>query len=323
MPRARATAAALVLVLFAHVLGGGGATRALLGDQESASSVFATAASFPDVTPPVVTSSVISKTVPYLPDHIRQGGTYHVYANATDAGSGVASVTANVSTITTGQAAVALVAGSFSIGGVAYGYRSASVTANAVLAAGAKAYTVTATDVATNSVTQGGFSVNVDNTRPAASSIATANGGAIVGRPELGDSLTFTHSEIIDPQSVLAGWTGAATSVVVRIANVAGGDSLTIRNAANTAVLPLGSTNLGGTGYVTVQRDFGATGTPSTMVQSGATITISLGTPSGATTTQAGTTTMTWTPVVTATDRAGNTCMTTALTEAAPADVEF
>ena len=323
MPRGRAAAAALAILLAGHLVGGGRATRALLIDQETDASTFSTAATFPDVTPPVVASSVISKTVPYLPGHVAQGGTYHVYANVTDAGSGVASVRANVSGITTGQTSVALVAGSYSIGGVAYGYRSASVTANGTLAAGAKAYTITAADVATNSVTQGGFSVNVDNTRPTGAAIATVNGGAIVGRPELGDSITFTFSEIIDPESVLPTWTGTSTSVVVRIANVAGGDTLSVRNAANSAQLPFGSVNLGGTGYLTAQRDFGATGTPSTMVQSGASITITLGTPSGATTTQAGTTTMAWTPATGATDRAANTCMTTAVNEAAPADVEF
>jgi hypothetical protein len=320
--RARAAAAAILLVMAAHVVGGG-QTRALFSDQETDASVLATAASFPDVTPPTVASSVISKSVPYLPGHIAQGGTYHVYANVTDAGSGVSTVRANVSTVTTGQTSLALVAGSFSIGGVGYGYRSAAVTANVTLAAGAKAYTITATDVATNSVTQGGFSVNVDNTRPTGSAVSTANGGTIVGRPEAGDSVTFTFSEIMDPQSVLAGWTGSAMSVVVRIANAGGGDTLTVRNAANSALLPLGSVNLGGTGYVTAQRDFGATGTPSTMVQSGASITIALGTASGATTTQPGTTTMSWTPATGATDRAANTCMTTAVTEAAPADVEF
>jgi hypothetical protein len=225
--------------------------------------------------------------------------------------------------VTTGQTSLVLAAGSFSIGGVSYGYRSAAVTANAVLAAGAKAYTITATDVAGNPVTQGGFSVNVDNTRPSGSALATTNGGSIVGRPELNDTITLTFTETIDPQSVLANWTGAATSVVVRIANVAGGDTLTIRNAANSARLPLGSVNLGGTGYVTAQRDFGATGTPSSMVQSGASITITLGTASGATTTQAGTTSMAWTPQTGATDRAANTCMTTVINEAAPADVEF
>ena len=67
------------------------------------------------------------------------------------------------------------------------------------------------------------------------------------------------------------------------------GDRLTIRNAANSAELALGSVNLIGTAYVTATRDFGATGTASSMVQSGTAITITLGTPSGATGTQAGT----------------------------------
>jgi hypothetical protein len=321
--RARSAVAAVLVLVAAHVLDGGFVSGAFLTDQETDASTFATAATFPDVTPPVVSASVISKTVPFLPGYVRQGGTYHVYANVTDAGSGVASVTANVGTVTTGQTAVPLVAGSYTIGGTSYGYRSASVTANATLTEGARAYSVTATDGAANAVTQPGFSVTVDNTRPTGSAIATANGGSIVGRPELGDTVTFTFSEVIDPQTILAGWTGAATSVVVRIANAAGGDTLTIRNAANSAQLTLGSVNLAGTGYVTAQRDFGATGTPSTMVQSGSSITIALGTPSGATTTQATATTMAWTPVIGATDRAGNTCMTTVVNEAAPADVEF
>ena len=58
----------------------------------------------------------------------------------------------------------------------------------------------------------------VDNTAPTASTVQTANkAGGIAGRPEIGDTITFTFSEPIDPKSVLSGWTGAATSAVVRI----------------------------------------------------------------------------------------------------------
>ena len=114
-----------------------------------------------------------------------------MYANVTDAGSGVATVRANVSTVTTGRTALALVAGSYSIGGVSYNSRSASVTANAVLTEGAKAYTITATDVATNSVTQGGFSVTVDNTRPTGTNVQTTNAG-VAGQPGLSDTITLT-----------------------------------------------------------------------------------------------------------------------------------
>ncbi len=328
LPTRRVAASILALTLAAHLLGcGSNATLALLSDTETVPATFATAACFiADNVPPSVSSTVISKTVPYLPGFIRQGGTYYVYANVADGGcapSGIATVRANVSTVTTGSTAVALAAGAFTVGGVAYNYRSASLTANAALTAGAKAYTITSTDNAANGQTQTGYSVTVDNTRPTGTNVQTANGAATVGRPELGDSVALTFSETIDPQSVLAGWTGTATNVVVRITNNAAGDLLTIRNAANTAQLPLGSVNLIGTAYVTANRDFGATGTPSTMVQSGATITITLGTASGATGTQATTGTMTLTPTTTLTDAAGNTCQTTVANETGAADVEF
>ncbi len=327
-PARRVAVSVLAIALAGYLVGGDGRPAlAYLADTETVAATFSTAACFTaDNVPPSVSSTVISKTTPYLPGFIRQGGTYYVYANVADGGcvpSGIASVTANVSTVTTGATAVALVAGSYTIGGVAYNYRSASRTANAALAAGAKTYTITSTDVATNSQTQSGYSVTVDNTRPTGSTVQTANGSTTAGKPEAGDSVTFTFSEAIDPETVLAGWTGSSTSVVVRIANNAGGDLLTIRNAANTVQLPMGSVNLVGTAYVTANRDFGATGTASTMVLSGATVTITLGTPSGATGTQATTGTMAWTPTATVTDRAGNTCMTTVANETGAADVEF
>ncbi len=327
-PGRRVAVSTLAIALAGLLLGGSGRTTlAYLSDTETVPATLSTAACFvADSVPPSVSSTVISKTVPYLPGFVRQGGTYFIYANVTDTGcgpSGIATVRANVSTVTTGQIEVPLVAGSFSVGGVAYNYRSASLTANAVLAAAAKAYTITSTDNASNSQTQSGYSVTVDNTAPAASDVQTANGSTTVGKPEAGDTMTLTFTEVIDPDSVLAGWTGGATNVVVRIAAVPGGDVFTIRNAANTAQLPLGSIDLGGSQYVSTDRDFGATGTPSSMVQSGSTITLTLGTPSGATGTQVPNKTMAWTPSATATDRAGNACSTTVVNESGPGDVEF
>jgi hypothetical protein len=296
---------------------------ALLTETESNPATFTTAANF-DVTPPTIASSVISKTVLYLPGYVRQGATYYVYANASDAG-GLASVRADLSALTTGQTSVALVAGAYTIGGVAYNYRSASLTANAVIPAGVKAYTVAATDNASN-VTTVGFTVTVDNTAPTGTDVQTANGSTTVGKPELGDTITLTFSEVIDPQSIQAAWTGAATPVVVRITNGGGGgaDVLTVRNAANSAQLPLGSVNLVGSAYVGANRDFGATGTASSMVASGNSITITLGMPSNTTTTQ-GTPgqNMVWTPSATPTDRAGNACQTTNATESGALDLEF
>ena len=276
---------------------------------------------------PTVSTSVIAKTVGYTPGYIKQGGTYYVYANITDGGnppSGVSTATADVSAITLAQTAVALASGSFSVGGVSYNRRSASLTATAVLPAGTYNYTISMTDAAGNSRTQSGFSVVVDNTVPSATDIQTANGGAIAGRADQGDTITFTYSEPIDPNSILAGWTGASTGVVVRLNQVTSpGDTVTIYNAANTTQLPLGTIALGRTDYTSNNRTFGASGTASTMVLTGNSIIFTLGTQSGAATTAAGTGTMTWTPSASAQDRAGNACSTTARTETGTADKEF
>jgi hypothetical protein len=280
-----------------------------------------------DWTPPTIGTSVIAKTAGGLTGYIKQGGTYYVYANVTDTGNpsgGISSVKANVSTLTTGQTAVTLSSGSFTIGGTTYGYRSASITANAVLTAGSYTYSITATDGGGNSATQSNLPVTVDNTAPSGSDVQTANKtGGTAGLAEIGDTVTFTFSEQIDPETVLAGWTGTSTSVVVRLNNVAGSDTLQIFNAANSTQLPLGTITLGRTDYTSSNRTFGASGTASTMVQSGSAITVTLGTQSGAATTAAATGTMTWTPSASATDRAGNACSVVLATESGSADKEF
>jgi len=282
----------------------------------------------PDFVACTAGTTVVAKTSGYVPSFIKQGGTYYVYANVTDTGnpaSGIASVTANVSTIdSAGATTVTLASGSFSVGGVSYNYKSASRTVKNPLAAGGYTYSLTCTDNAANTGTQSGFSVTVDNTSPAGSDVQTANGGSIPGRPEQGDTVTFTFTEQIDPDSILSGWTGASTNVVVRI-NDGGGanDSLQVWNASNGSQLPLGQVDLGRKDYVGGNRTFGASGTASAMVQGGATITITLGTASGAGTTAGGNGTMSWTPSNSAYDRARNACSTAVATESGGADPEF
>lgn len=261
----------------------------------------------PDWTAPTIAASVIGGAGTGSPG-IRQGGAYYVYANVTDAGnppSGVSATTADVSSITGGGTAVPLSAGSFSVGGLGYNYRSSLLTADAPLPESTYAYVVTSDDAASNRRTQT-WTVVVDNTAPSASDVQAVNGGATVGRAEAGDTITLTFTEAMAPASVLPGWTGASTAVVVRINNVAGGDRLEVWDAGNTNQVALGTVNLGRTDYVTANRTFGATGAPSTIVQAGATITVTLGGPSGATGTAAGNGTMTWTPSTSATDAAGN-----------------
>ena len=275
-----------------------------------------------DVTAPVVPSAVIAKSTGGVGGFVRQGGQYYVYANVTEQGSpssGISMVRANVSSVTTGANAVPLVAGAFIAEGVSYNYRTAVQTADNPLAAGSKAFSITATDVATNATTQGGFSVVVDNTAPSASNVQTVNGGATPGRAETADRLVLTYSEQMDPNSIVAGWTGTSTPVTLRLVQNAGGDQVQVRNAANTAALPLGTVLLNRTDFTTATRDF----TTSTMALSGSTITITLGTPSGAVTTAAATANMSWTPSATAIDRAGNACTVAARAELAPLDLDF
>jgi hypothetical protein len=280
-----------------------------------------------DWAPPEASASVIVKVAGGEPGYVRPGGTYYFYADVRDSGnpaSGIASVGADA-----GLGLVTLSAGGpWTVGGVSYDHRSVLQTVPTGAPAGTYPYTVTSTDLdlPPNSQTQGGFNVTVDATAPAGSNVQTANGAATVGRPEQGDSLTFTYSEPMEPISILTGWDGASTSVVVRIDNAGGGDRLQVWNAANAFQLPLTNAaglNLGRTDYVTSNQTFGAGGTASTMVRSGNSITITLGTASGTTTTAAGSGTMSWTPSGTATDRAGNPASTTAVSEPGPADPEF
>lgn len=262
-----------------------------------------------DTTSPAVSSAVIAKTAGGAPAYIRQGGTYYVYANVTDADvSSRTSATANVSNITTGQTAVPLVAGSYTVGGTSYNYRSGSVTADAVLGAGSKTFTIAASDNSGHSVTQGGFSVTVDNTQPNSSTIATTNvAGGTNGKAEAGDTVVYTYTEQMDSASILSGWDGTSTNVTFRLIDGgAANDSFQVWNAGNTVQLNIGNSDLQDNGYTAATVTFAN----STIVQSGATLTVTLGTPSRATTT-GGPTRIRWTPSSAATDRAGNASLTT------------
>lgn len=281
-----------------------------------------------DFRAPTASASVVGKTAGGITGQIKKGGTYYVYANASDTGnpaSGVSAVTANVNSITSGSTAVALSAGSFSANGVSYGYRSAALTAGTSLAAGTYSYWLTLTDAAGNSATQSGFSVTVDNTTPTGTDVQTTNGGATAGLAEAGDKITFSFSEAIDPNSILSGWSSGTANVVVHLNNGTGSnnDNVTVYNSANSTQLSLGTVNLGRADYTSANITYGASGTASSMVMSGNTITITLGTQSAAATTAGATGTMSWTPSASATDAAGNAVSTTAVTESGAADREF
>jgi hypothetical protein len=275
-----------------------------------------------DVTAPAVTSAAIAKSTGGASGYVTQGGQYRVYASVTDLGSppsGVSTVTADVSNVTIGATSVSLTPGSFTVDGVSYNYRSGNRSVSGSVPSGSTTFSISATDANANSGTRGGFPVTVDGTDPSAADVQAIDGGGTPGRVETGDQLVLTYSEPMDPDRILSGWTGGSTSVTVRLQNNGGGDRITIRPASGGGTLPLGTVFLNRTDFTTTNRNF----TGSTMVMSGATITITIGTPNGAVTTAAGPADMSWRPSATATDLAGNACSTSTRTELGALDVDL
>jgi hypothetical protein len=209
------------------------------------------------------------------------------------------------------------------VGGIAYNRRTAVQTAKTPLANGSLSFDVVSTDAASpaNARTQS-FTVTADGTAPAALSIQTANvTGGIVGRPELGDTVTYTATEPLDPAAILTGWDGTTTNVTAAIYSdgTPKQDYVFVGPLGATSpigALPLGVLELGRRDYTGADATvyFGQTGTNSTLTRTGDAITLTLGTPSAPATTTAKAGTLQWTPSASATDRAGNAMSTTAVT---------
>lgn len=267
-----------------------------------------------DFLAPSASASAIAKAQGGTAGYVRAGGAYFVYANVTDSGSpasGVASVKANVSALTSGQTAVTLQPGSYSLGGVTYSYRSVELKVGSGIAAGVKSYSLALSDSAGNAHSQS-FSVTVDNTPLAGSSLATANdSGGTSGKPEKGDSVTFTFNEAPEPGSIVPGWTGTtAATVSVSIADTGSSDTLTVNGSAAT----LGSVALQAN-YTTAGKN--STFTGSTMTLSGSTLKIVLGSePAGNARTETTKRAFAWTPSSSIYDQAGNACSTAPVTSA-------
>lgn len=141
---------------------------------------------------------------------------------------------------------------------------------------------------------------------PAAVDVQTQNGGSKAGKPESGDSITFTFAGAVDPAQVLAGWNGGAMLVTVHFQNNAKNDVLTVRNASTGAtVFPLGFVSLGADYSHTADFRF------SVMTASGNTIKIVFGTLSGLVKEKPMGATMVW------------SAPTNTVTESGPLDKEF
>lgn len=267
-----------------------------------------------DWTAPVAEASVIAPTSGGNPGYLKASKpTYYVYANVTDSGnpaSGIGSVKANVNNLTSGQTAVTLTAGSYSVGGVSYNYRSASLTAG-TLTAGSKAYSLALADKGGNAGSAE-FSVNVLASF-AASGFSTTNvSGGNEGKPEKGDTAVFTYGGPPLASSIVSGWSGTSSvSVTATITQSSSNDTLTVSSAS------LGTVELKGN-YVSKTVSF----TSSTLTLEGNAIVLTLGTPSSSDVEDDnGNRAPVWKPSASAKDLAENACSTTSVT--ASSDRQF
>jgi hypothetical protein len=158
----------------------------------------------------------------------------------------------------------------------------------------------------------------VDNAAPTATDIQTANtSGGTAGKPEAGDTMTFTFSEQIAPATIVGGWNGTGTQTVT--VTLDSGNHLTITGAT----LVNGFVTLGGASYV--QSGKTVVFSSSTIAQTGSTITLTLGTPDKPqflSTGSAGNSS--WPVAAGLTDVAGNTLVTPVTkTETGASDAEF
>jgi hypothetical protein len=145
-----------------------------------------------------------------------------------------------------------------------------------------------------------------DVVAPTASDIFGTNGGTAKKIDTAGgDTLVYSFSESMNPASIQAGWSGASTTVNP---SIVAGDTITV-------VPALGSVSTGGAGYVIAGNT--VTCNTTTMVMSGATITLNLNDCQLASKLKNGlaTETFAWTPSASATDQAGNPMATTVRNE--------
>ena len=96
------------------------------------------------------------------------------------------------------------------------------------------------------------------------------------------DTMTLTATEPLDPQSILPGWTGNATPVIVALSDgtANGWTSCTLRTPRPSPCRS-GRFDLGRNDYATGPVTFGQTSPPSTMTRVGNAIVVTLGAVSG------------------------------------------
>jgi chitinase len=242
------TILAALLALGVAAWAASGATFSAFSSQTSNSSSFSAATDFvaPTVDTAVVGATLSGTTVGatgFVSGGATQARTYKVFANVSDTGnpaSGVNTVTANVSSLTTGASTISLTFSStgVTIGATTYHWISAEQTANSGLTGTGLTFSVTATDNASNSsgpVTSAN-TVNVDSNAP------TAPTGLTIPA-DVGGNATGTATTGTDAGSGVAGLqlkyttNGGATSTVIGICFSTGAASSSVSCTFDTHLL--------------------------------------------------------------------------------------
>jgi hypothetical protein len=179
--------------------------------------------------------------------------------------------------------------------------------------------------------------VQVDNALVRGYDVQGSNGGAKVGRLEAGDTLSVTYTRPVQAASLLAGWSGSARSVVVRVRD---GNLLGLGGSGETAdvftttaystPVNLGSINLKANllkNRKTVAFNATMTMTSTTVNgQPASTVTLVLGTVAAGGTGPLRTTSakpaMVWTPSAAALDTTGVATSAAPVTELGPLDAD-
>jgi hypothetical protein len=110
---------------------------------------------------------------------------------------------------------------------------------------------------------------------PAPADIQTADGGSTPGQVEAGDTITFTFAGAVNPDLILSGWNGSATTVNVHFDHVGAVSGFVVEDSGGSILTGLGTVGLAAHYTNTVDCN------GSTMTLSGITVQIVLGTPTG------------------------------------------
>ncbi|HEX5620957.1 MAG TPA: Ig-like domain-containing protein [Solirubrobacteraceae bacterium] len=242
-------------------------------------------------------------------------GAVTLNGTAADAGSGVASWTAQYRTSPSGTwtDVCADTTSSYSCSWATTGVTDGTYDLRAV-----------ARDQAGNTTTSTVVTpVRVDNTAPTGTDVQTTNAsGGTAGRMDANDTIRLTYSEAIAPGSILSGWTGSSQSIRVTVADSGSADKLDFFNSTGGTRLNL----VNGTTDLNLAGDYVGSATlwTANMAMSGNTIIVTLVSRSNGTLkTVTGNTTMTWRPNAAALDLAGLATSTTLVTESGTADRDF